>query len=87
MGVPGKVSTGFRGLGKEKKHSLKALPMSPGLEDPLIWGIQGDRCPLRHLAKSQKEVEGSVMRRSSHSCFTCRKVVQRTALRWRRVGP
>ena len=61
--------------------------MVSGSDEPLMAGIQGDRRPCRHFARSQIEVEGSAMRPSNHSLLACRMVAHRTLLRCHRVGP
>lgn len=52
-----------------------------------MGGIHGEHRPLHHLAKSQMDVEGSVIKRSSQSRFARHKVVRRMVLRHHRSGP
>ena len=49
--------TGAEGRGNLKKRDSNTLPISLGLEEPLMGGIQEDRHPFLHLAMSQMDVE------------------------------
>ena len=62
---------GDSGQGNLKNLDSKACPISSGLEDPSMGGIQGERLPFLHLAMSQMDVVGSMISSSSHSHLAC----------------
>ena len=79
--------TGGGGRGKLKKRFSNSVPIYWRFVEPLTGGIQGEWRPFLHFAMSQIDVEGSVRRHLSHSCFACCKVMCRTALRQHHSAP